>query len=56
MHKMSEAYLTEINQRIIEPERLKKWVKVGFEGNVAFKKVYDVIWFNTIANAEKDGG
>ncbi len=52
---MSEAYLTEIEERISEPGHLKKWVEVGFEGNTAFKKVYDTIWINTIANAEKNG-
>jgi hypothetical protein len=52
---MSEAYLKEIEERISEPGHLKKWVEVGFEGNTAFKKVYDAIWVETIANAEKDG-
>jgi hypothetical protein len=52
---MSEAYLKEIEKRISEPGHLKKWVAVGFEGNAAFKKVYDTIWVNTIANAEKNG-
>ena len=55
VHKMSEAYLKEIEERISEPGRLKTWVEVGFEGNAAFKKVYDTIWINTIANAEKKG-
>ena len=52
---MSEAYLKEIEERISEPGRLKTWVEVGFEGNAAFKKVYDTIWINTIANAEEKG-
>ena len=52
---MSEAYLIEIKKRTSEPGRLKTWVEVGFEGNAAFKKVYDTIWVNTIANAEKSG-
>jgi hypothetical protein len=52
---MSEAYLKEIEERISEPGHLQKWVAVGFEGNAAFKKVYDTIWVNTIANAEKHG-
>ncbi len=52
---MSEAYLTEIEERIREPGRLKTWIEVGFEGNAAFKKIYDSIWLNSIANAEKDG-
>ena len=52
---MSEAYLKEIEERTSEPGHLKKWIEVGFEGNTAFKKVYDTIWVNTIANAEKNG-
>ena len=50
---MSEAYLIEIKKRTSEPGRLKTWIEVAFEGNVAFKKVYDTIWVNTIANTEK---
>ena len=52
---MSEAYLIEIKKRTSEPGRLKTWIEVGFEGNAAFKKVYDTIWVNTIVNAEKNG-
>ncbi len=52
---MSEAYLIEIEKRTSKRGHLKTWVEVGFEGNAAFKKVYDTIWVNTIANAEKSG-
>jgi hypothetical protein len=52
---MSEAYRKEIEKRISEPGHLKKWVEVGFEGNTALKKLYDNIWVNTIAIAEKNG-
>ena len=52
---MSEAYLKEIQERISVSGRLKTWIEVGFEGNAAFKKVYDTIWVNTIANSEEKG-
>ncbi len=54
--QMAEAYLKEIKTRISEPGHLKTWIKVGFEGNAAFKQVYDTVWTNTIENTETEGG
>ena len=34
---------------------MKTFVEVCFEGNAAFKDVYDTVWEKTIENAERDG-
>jgi hypothetical protein len=51
--KMTQLYGEEIQKRLKEPGLTKLVAKLCQEGNDSFRKVYDTVWDETIANSEQ---
>ena len=51
--KMALLYAEEIQKRLEEPGLTKLVAKLCQEGNDSFRKVYDTVWDETIANSEQ---
>ena len=53
--KIETAYTKTIMQRANTENFSRTLIEVCFEGNNAFKEVYNSVWENTIENAEQHG-